>query len=208
LRYETQHRQHRKPLKAGFRKLNPAYSMTPNWHGAEYLHSLGAGAGGAAARHHLALVVEGDGHRAQLRARPVRRWSGAPPSTLPGRLDDARLRRPPRPLLHDRMTEVALFDLADAEQLFARRPSRGRCTRVDLLGGGREALVAANGELGLALSDDEIDYLVESFGALGRNPTDVELMMFAQANSEHCRHKIFNADWIIDGEPQPSRCSR
>ena len=58
------------------------------------------------------------------------------------------------------------------------------------------ALLAANGELGLALSDDEIDYLVESFTALGRNPSDVELMMFAQANSEHCRHKIFNADWI------------
>jgi phosphoribosylformylglycinamidine synthase len=60
-------------------------------------------------------------------------------------------------------------------------------------------VVAANGELGLALSDDEIDYLVENFGKLGRNPTDVELMMFAQANSEHCRHKIFNASWTVDG---------
>ena len=68
---------------------------------------------------------------------------------------------------------------------------------------GRDALVAANSELGLALSDDEIDYLVKNFAALGRDPTDVELMMFAQANSEHCRHKIFNADWIIDGERQP-----
>ena len=69
-----------------------------------------------------------------------------------------------------------------------------------MLEGGREALLAANRDLGLALAPDEIDYLVESFRGLRRNPTDVELMMFAQANSEHCRHKIFNADWIIDGE--------
>lgn len=67
---------------------------------------------------------------------------------------------------------------------------------------GRDALVSANTELGLALSDDEIDYLTDSFQTLGRNPTDVELMMFAQANSEHCRHKIFNADWTIDGVEQ------
>ncbi len=105
--------------------------------------------------------------------------------------------------LHDRMTELAMFDLDGAEQLFARAEPRP-LTRVDLLAGGRDALVAANAELGLALSADEIDYLVESFTALGRNPTDVELMMFAQANSEHCRHKIFNASWVIDGEAQPS----
>ncbi|MCF7985333.1 MAG: phosphoribosylformylglycinamidine synthase, partial [Thiohalocapsa sp.] len=104
-------------------------------------------------------------------------------------------------VLHDRMTEIALFDLADADRLFAQAEPRPGIS-VDVLAGGRAALEQANGELGLALSDDEIDYLVESFGALGRNPTDVELMMFAQANSEHCRHKIFNADWIIDGEPQ------
>ena len=75
--------------------------------------------------------------------------------------------------------------------------------RTISLARGREALVAANTELGLALSDDEIDYLVTNFTALKRDPTDVELMMFAQANSEHCRHKIFNADWIIDGKKQP-----
>ena len=74
--------------------------------------------------------------------------------------------------------------------------------RVDVLDGGRAALEAANRELGLALSDDEIDYLCENFTALGRNPTDIELMMFAQANSEHCRHKIFNASWMIDGQSQ------
>ncbi len=103
--------------------------------------------------------------------------------------------------LHDRMTQAVYFALDDAEALFRHaepRPLR----RVDLSQGGREALARANGDWGLALSDDEIDYLVESFAALGRNPTDVELMMFAQANSEHCRHKIFNADWVIDGKSQ------
>ncbi|SDY41724.1 phosphoribosylformylglycinamidine synthase [Allochromatium warmingii] len=103
--------------------------------------------------------------------------------------------------LHDRMTQVVRFDLDAASQLFestAPRPLQ----RVDVIGAGRPALVAANRTLGLALSDDEIDYLSANFTALGRNPTDVELMMFAQANSEHCRHKIFNADWVIDGEPQ------
>jgi phosphoribosylformylglycinamidine synthase len=105
-------------------------------------------------------------------------------------------------LLHDRMTESVLASLKDAERLFhhvAPQP----LTTVDVLSGGRVALVAANGELGLALSDDEIDYLVENFAKAGRNPTDVELMMFAQANSEHCRHKIFNASWEVDGTEQP-----
>src|SRR5690606_17367745 len=74
---------------------------------------------------------------------------------------------------------------------------------VPLMERGRAALVEANETLGLALSPEEIDYLAESFARLKRDPTDVELMMFAQANSEHCRHKIFNADWIIDGARQP-----
>ncbi len=100
-------------------------------------------------------------------------------------------------LLHDRMTQVPLFDIDEAEQLFVQAPARP-CVRVDILSGGRRALEAANRALGLALSEDEIDYLLESFETLRRNPTDVELMMFAQANSEHCRHKIFNADWVID----------
>lgn len=76
-------------------------------------------------------------------------------------------------------------------------------TSVDLLGQGRQALIDANLRLGLALAEDEIDYLQDAFTKLGRNPNDIELYMFAQANSEHCRHKIFNADWIIDGEQQP-----
>jgi phosphoribosylformylglycinamidine synthase len=104
--------------------------------------------------------------------------------------------------LHDRMTESVL-DSIDAARALFHHVAPQPLTTVDLQGGGRAALVAANAELGLALSDDEIDYLVENFGKLGRNPTDVELMMFAQANSEHCRHKIFNASWTVDGEPQP-----
>ena len=75
-------------------------------------------------------------------------------------------------------------------------------TSVDILNGGIEALQQANEALGLALADDEVEYLVNSFTELSRNPSDVELMMFAQANSEHCRHKIFNASWTIDDEPQ------
>ncbi len=107
-----------------------------------------------------------------------------------------------RARLHDRMTESVLDSIDAAEQLFhhvAPQP----LTTVDVLGAGRRALEAANVELGLALSPDEIDYLLENFAKLGRNPTDVELMMFAQANSEHCRHKIFNASWEVDGQPQP-----
>ena len=104
-------------------------------------------------------------------------------------------------LLHDRMTESVLPGIDGAAALFAELPAQAMA-QVDVLGGGRAALVSANTEFGLALAEDEIDYLVDAFTRLGRNPSDVELMMFAQANSEHCRHKIFNADFIIDGEPQ------
>ncbi|KIO36033.1 phosphoribosylformylglycinamidine synthase [Shewanella sp. cp20] len=105
-------------------------------------------------------------------------------------------------LLHDRMVEVVMPDFEQASSLFARTEP-AVFTSVDVLGEGKTALEAANVKLGLALAPDEIDYLVENFQRLGRNPNDVELMMFAQANSEHCRHKIFNADWTIDGEVQP-----
>ncbi len=118
-----------------------------------------------------------------------------------GALDETELGRI-RPLIHDRMTETVLSRFDEAEGLFLQGEPAPLGT-VDLLGGGRDALVLANRNLGLALTEDEIDYLLENFRLLGRNPTDVELMMFAQANSEHCRHKIFNADWVIDGEPQP-----
>jgi phosphoribosylformylglycinamidine synthase len=113
-------------------------------------------------------------------------------------LDDASLRAL-GVALHDRMTEAVLLDLADADRLFVReaaRPLRSVSREV-------EALARANREMGLALSADEVDYLATSFARLGRDPTDVELMMFAQANSEHCRHKIFNADFVIDGVEQP-----
>ncbi|RCV90219.1 phosphoribosylformylglycinamidine synthase [Billgrantia montanilacus] len=103
--------------------------------------------------------------------------------------------------LHDRMTENVLADASDAAKLFAHHEP-APLGQVNILEGGRGALEAANGELGLALADDEIDYLLAAFQELARNPTDVELMMFAQANSEHCRHKIFNADWVVGGEAQ------
>jgi phosphoribosylformylglycinamidine synthase len=105
------------------------------------------------------------------------------------------------PALLDRMTEMALLDAAQADRLF--RHSAPQPPRRIALAGGRAALAAANTAMGLALSADEIDYLLASFRQLGRDPTDVELMMFAQANSEHCRHKIFNARWIIDGRERP-----
>ncbi|MDG1581517.1 phosphoribosylformylglycinamidine synthase [Pseudomonas sp. GOM6] len=104
-------------------------------------------------------------------------------------------------LLHDRMTQLVLGSMEEAAGLFSHAQPKP-LTAVDILGGGRAALEQANVQLGLALAEDEIDYLVKSFTELGRNPHDVELMMFAQANSEHCRHKIFNASWDIDGESQ------
>ncbi|MFT4172557.1 MAG: phosphoribosylformylglycinamidine synthase [Rhodocyclaceae bacterium] len=121
--------------------------------------------------------------------------------TLEPKALDAAARAAVLPLLHDRMTESVLDGVDAAAALFSHYAPQP-LTTVDILAGGRAALVAANTELGLALSEDEIDYLVENFSREGRNPTDVELMMFAQANSEHCRHKIFNADWIIDGVVQ------
>ncbi|MDH0420471.1 MAG: phosphoribosylformylglycinamidine synthase [Delftia sp.] len=104
-------------------------------------------------------------------------------------------------LLHDRMTESVFATRAEAEQLFSALEA-APMEFVDVLGGGRAALETANRQWGLALADDEIDYLVDAFKGLKRNPTDVELMMFAQANSEHCRHKIFNAQFTIDGVAQ------
>lgn len=103
--------------------------------------------------------------------------------------------------IHDRMTEAVYDNLEAAAKLYHQDTPKP-LTSVDVLTGGQAALAQANSEMGLALSPDEIDYLVENFQKIGRNPTDVELMMFAQANSEHCRHKIFNADWVIDGEKQ------
>jgi phosphoribosylformylglycinamidine synthase len=105
-------------------------------------------------------------------------------------------------LLSDRMVEAVFTDLQQAQALFSHQQPTAM-TQVDILAGGTGALKLANVELGLALAEDEIDYLVASFEQLQRNPTDAELMMFAQANSEHCRHKIFNASWTIDGVDQP-----
>lgn len=103
------------------------------------------------------------------------------------------------PLVHDRMTESWMTTAPSEERLFAVHEPKPVHWVALSGGGGRAALERANRELGLALSDDELEYLVDQFGVLGRDPSDVELMMFAQANSEHCRHKFFNAHWIIDG---------
>ncbi|MBI6529755.1 phosphoribosylformylglycinamidine synthase [Proteus vulgaris] len=104
-------------------------------------------------------------------------------------------------LIHDRMMETIFLNYQDVNALFAEQTPTPLKT-IDVLAKGKDALVKANIEMGLALADDEVDYLVDAFNRLARNPTDVELYMFAQANSEHCRHKIFNADWIIDGKAQ------
>ena len=106
-------------------------------------------------------------------------------------------------MLYDRMTQSLFYDLAKAQHLFDDHEP-APLNHVDVMGKGREALESANREFGFALSSQDIDYLMDAYvNALKRNPTDVELMMFAQANSEHCRHKIFNAQWTIDGEVQP-----
>ncbi|MBS0358455.1 MAG: phosphoribosylformylglycinamidine synthase [Proteobacteria bacterium] len=104
-------------------------------------------------------------------------------------------------LLYDRMLQTITSSLTEVEALFYEASSQTFST-IDILQSRKPSLVKANQSMGLALSEDEIDYLYQSFLDLNRNPTDVELMMFAQANSEHCRHKIFNANWIIDGKPQ------
>lgn len=95
-------------------------------------------------------------------------------------------------LLHDRMTQSLVYALDDVARLFADSEPAPLC-EIDILGQGKDALIRANKEFGFALSGEDVDYLFENYSKLGRNPTDVELMMFAQANSEHCRHKIFNA---------------
>lgn len=112
------------------------------------------------------------------------------PSKLPSEVEN---------ILHDRMTQSLVYDFDNVGKLF----DDGQPTHlntIDIMGRGKQALVDANTQFGFALSGEDIDYLVENFNHLGRNPTDVELMMFAQANSEHCRHKIFNAQWTIDGQ--------
>ncbi len=103
------------------------------------------------------------------------------------------------PLLHDRMTEAPTGDL---EALFAQIAPQP-LVRIPVLAEGRAALERANADMGLALADDEVDYVAQTYRSVQRDPTDVELMMFSVVNSEHCRHKIFNAEWVIDGKAQP-----
>jgi phosphoribosylformylglycinamidine synthase len=128
----------------------------------------------------------------------VRRLERGVEWTIAGTVTDAAALRA---ALHDRMTEAVLERTSDAAALFQQEAPRPVATIS--LAEGRAALERANAAMGLALAADEIDYLLDAYRTLGRDPTDVELMMFAQANSEHCRHKIFNAEWWIDGEKQP-----
>ncbi|HTM18949.1 MAG TPA: hypothetical protein VL172_00510, partial [Kofleriaceae bacterium] len=128
----------------------------------------------------------------------VRRVERGVAWTIAGRIDDPRALRA---AVHDRMTESVLERVDEAARLFVHEAPRPLAT-VPVLVRGRDALVAADAALGLALAADEIDYLVDAFRSLGRDPSDVELMMFAQANSEHCRHKIFNATFEVDGAEQ------
>ncbi len=120
---------------------------------------------------------------------------------LPAEVFEPRMLAIIAPLIHDRMTQTVLSDIEEARALFDHHPARP-LGYANLSENAKEALDKSNSELGLALSASEVDYLIAAYEKLGRNPTDAELMMFAQANSEHCRHKIFNADWTLDGEPQ------
>ncbi len=144
-------------------------------------------------------------HNCGLSVRRIERVTEYRVSLQSGLLGKAKLSPEQREqiaaLLHDRMTESVVADRAQASGLFAALPAAAM-EQIDVLQGGRAALEQANIEFGLALAGDEIDYLVSAFQALGRNPSDVELMMFAQANSEHCRHKIFNAQFTLDGVAQ------
>jgi phosphoribosylformylglycinamidine synthase len=122
--------------------------------------------------------------------------------TLEGATED-KLPTAAERLLYDRMTQSLVYDLNDVNKLFDDEPPAS-LNHIDVMGAGRSALESANTTFGFALSSDDIDYLMHAYvNDLQRNPTDVELMMFAQANSEHCRHKIFNAEWTANGEVQP-----
>jgi phosphoribosylformylglycinamidine synthase len=138
-------------------------------------------------------IERGIEYRLQRRGRFLAGRFGSPEA-----LDDGRWRALAA-VLHDRMTESALPQTPSAETVFTRLPGQPM-RAIPVSTAGRTALIEADRALGLALSEDEIDYLLEAFGQAGRDPTDVELMMFAQANSEHCRHKIFNASWTVDGQ--------
>jgi phosphoribosylformylglycinamidine synthase len=145
--------------------------------------------------HNCGLAVRRIERAVEYRLQMASGWLGGKASLEPAQLGAIA------ELLHDRMTESVVGSVAEAQRLFTELQPQPM-EHVDVLGGGRAALEEANRRFGLALAEDEIEYLVQAFQGLGRNPTDVELMMFAQANSEHCRHKIFNAQFTIDGQPQ------
>ena len=145
--------------------------------------------------HNCGLVLRRIERVTEYRMTPARALHGTTPPLSHEEWQTAAV------LLHDRMTQSVFAQRADASRLFNAQSGKPM-QRIDVLGRGRAALAAANVEFGLALSDDELEYLVAAFTTLARNPSDVELMMFAQANSEHCRHKIFNSQFILDGVKQ------
>lgn len=145
--------------------------------------------------HNCGLAVRRIERAVEYRLQMASGWLGGKAALEPAQLAAVAA------LLHDRMTESVVTGLAEARRLFTELQAQPM-EHVDVLGGGRAALEEANRRFGLALAEDEIEYLVQAFTGLRRNPSDVELMMFAQANSEHCRHKIFNASFAIDGVPQ------
>ena len=121
--------------------------------------------------------------------------------TLVGLTNDERLRTRCVAVLYDRMTQQAITQFDQLDRMFDIDQPQS-FTTISILSEGIKALEAANIQLGLALNNQEMNYLLEQFKILERDPTDAELMMFAQANSEHCRHKVFNAEWTIDGQPE------
>ncbi len=144
---------------------------------------------------HVHRIERGEAYKVVLKGGILGTGIGAPKKLSPEEVQAVAA------LLHDRMTDTVLRSADEAVRLFDELEGKA-LEAIDVLGQGRDALVRANTELGLAMSEDEVDYLFDAFTKAERNPTDVELMMFAQANSEHCRHKIFNADWVIDGVKQ------
>lgn len=146
---------------------------------------------------HYRIVVGSPSDAGRVSSRNRQRQRDASPRAR-GKLLGPEELGPALQVLHDRMTEGVYRDVSDIFEHLTPPPFK----TFDVLGRGREELARANVEMGLALSDDEVDYLCRAYTAIQRNPTDVELVMFGQVNSEHCRHKIFNAEWIIDGQRQ------
>src|SRR6478672_4118505 len=183
----------RERLEARLQAVHPGLRVTGAW----FTYWIQPEAGASPDTDTLCRILQA--HTARL---PVQRVERGTRIDLSGWPEDAFAAQAIAKLLHDPMTQSLLADAAEAAALF-RAPARGTLEVIPLA-----QLEAANARLGLALADDEIEYLRARYAELGRDPHDVELMMFAQANSEHCRHKIFNASWTIDGRDEATSLFR